>query len=94
MKKLKYIKLPPKSGYFVGRVYDVPEPLASKHIKAGYAEEQSEPLPQAVPHREKLLSAGVKTAAELNAIAEAGTLTGLSGIGKKTAEEIEAWLTS
>ena len=92
--KEKYVpvyfrKAPPKTGYFAGRVHDVPESKAKQYIKDGYGTKPTEVLPKDFPYRKELIAAGIETVDEVK---DAKDLTSVKGIGDAAEKQIAVYL--
>lgn len=96
MSKIKYVelyfrKVPPKTGYFAGKVYPVPEDKAKEYLKDGYCTEPTQVLPKDVPYRKELIAAGIET---LDEIKSAKDIKDVKGIGEAAEKEIAEYLKS
>ena len=74
--KIFFIKAPPGTGYHAGVVHSVPEAMAKELIKAGYARATTPVLPTDLPHRDKLIAAGIETIDDLYAAKDLKELSG------------------
>ena len=83
--------------YFIGDVVDLQQNQAESLIELGFATAYHQvishvtDLPADMPHREKLLKAGVTTMEELK---EYDDLTEIDGIGVKAAQAIDKYINS
>lgn len=83
--KIQFLAIPPKSAYFAGRTYEVPERMAKSYIAQGFAVHTAKPLPADFPYRDRLIEAGLDT---IEAVRDEQELTSINRIGKKAETEI------
>lgn len=96
--KVKFIKNNAAAiglAYMIGQEADLPELLAEQCIEDGYAVRVKVlvDLPEELPKREALIAAGITTVEAVEAASDK-ELEALKGIGKKSVEEIRAFLTT
>jgi hypothetical protein len=91
--KIKFIK--PTAGIHLAYHQDeeavVSDAFGMEMIELGYAvmtAKESSDLPEDFPGRKVLIENGIETIEEVKKIATVDQLTGIKGIGKKTAEQI------
>jgi len=79
--------------YVKGEIVDLKEEEAQAIIEAGFAVlEKVSDLPKDMPHFNKLQKAGIHSLKSLTELLESGELKNQKGLGEKSVEEIEAFL--
>ena len=87
--KIHVIKPSLRYAYYPGRTYSVPDAIGQKLIASGHAEQAVSALPESVPHRDKLIEAGIETETDL---LNTRDFTKVPGIGKTSASKITDWI--
>lgn len=94
--KIKFKKPAAGFAYFEGDIADIDSESAAKLVEDGFAiivpdtEGNENTLPEGLPCREILFNSGLETIEDIENVLD--TLTEIKGIGKKSAEQITAFI--